>query len=522
LPRRDPGQTSARPAFVIAALVLGFFIARFWFVCDDAFILFRYSKNLGTGLGLTYNPGLPPVEAFTETLWTLLMAIPEALGVDAPVVAPWITAAGSLFLLWRVVAYCARRGFGAVGLLATGIFIATSPTIAIWSTSGLSTSLSALLIFLTLEALFPARSVETPRFVAAGVFGVGASLMRADAPLWIALLFGLALLGVLRAGTERRGELRAWGTGLAILSVAGALFLAWRYATFGDWLPNTARAKVGVSAISLERGAKYVLHYWAILPAVATAFALGIVRLARRVKSDVAALDALDVATLLAAATFAYSVFVGGDFMAMGRFFFPAVIFLALVFGEAIDQLVSSPAGNRRASLGVALGLLLVSSILPSFDLHLASKSVRESLWFRWSSKSYESEYVFWQGMHDRAEEWSLLGKALALHTTAEDSLVLGPIGAVGYYSKVRIYDQYGLVSREVLSASQPATVRATPGHDRLVDPDFFDRFKPTYREAWLTRVGTPVRNSKRKPKMHVYQLPDELAAGRSLVLKRW
>lgn len=509
----DPGTRSLGWAFGVSALVLGLFIARFWFVCDDAFILFRYSKNLGRGLGLTYNPGLPPVEAFTETLWTLFLAIPEALGIAAPRVAPWVTAAGSLWLLWRALRYGSRRGLGAAGLLGLGLFIATSPTVAIWSTSGLSTSLSALLIFLTFEALFPAREGDLPRYRAAGLFGVGASLMRADAPLWIALLFLLALVQVLRGGAARRSEVGGWVRGLVILAVSGALFVLWRYSTFGDWLPNTARAKVGMTALSLERGGKYLLHYWVILPAVFVAFAFGLVRLLRRLRSG---FDSLDVATLVAAATFAYSVIVGGDFMAMGRFFFPAIIFLALVVGEAVDRLATRPAW-----LGLG-ALLMATSILPSFGKHLAPAPLREALWFRWSSKGYESEYVFWQGMRDRAHEWSLIGKALALHSTPEDSLVLGPIGAVGYYSGVRIYDQYGLVSREVLAASKPATVRATPGHDRLVDPDFFDRFHPTYREAWLTRVGQPTANLARKPKTEVYPLPASLAPRRSLVLKRW
>jgi hypothetical protein len=505
-------------AFGISALLLGFFVARFWFVCDDAFILFRYSRHLAGGLGLTYNPGLPPVEAFTETLWTLLMAIPERLGLAAPKVAPWITAAGSLFLLWRVIGYAAARGLSRAGLLATGLFVATSPTVAVWSSSGLSTSLSALLIFLTFEALFPAREGASSRVLVAALFGVLASLMRADAPLWIGLLFALALGRTLSARATLAPLLRALG----LMALAGALFIAWRWHTFGDWLPNTARAKVGMSALSLERGTKYLLHYLVILPAVGLTLVLGLLRLGAHLRAGLGKLDGLDVATLLAAFTCSYSVFVGGDFMAMGRFFFPAVVLLAPVFGEAVERVAHRPAGTGRAMLLVATGLVLLSSIPPSFGVHLAPRELRERLWFRWSSKGYESELTFWEGMRDRAAEWSLLGQALALHTNPEESLVIGPIGAVGYYSDLRIFDLYGLVSREVLEASQPATVRATPGHDRLVEPEFFDRFAPTYREAWLTRLGQGVGIMGRRPKVRVLRLPPEIFGGRQLVLKRW
>ena len=43
-------------------------------VCDDAFISFRYAKNLNDGLGLVYNAG-EYVEGFTNFLWTILLSI---------------------------------------------------------------------------------------------------------------------------------------------------------------------------------------------------------------------------------------------------------------------------------------------------------------------------------------------------------------------------------------------------------------------------------------------------------------
>ena len=50
----------------------------FSYTIDDAYITFRYSKNLAAGFGPTYNPGLPPVEGYTTFLWMLLMALPHA------------------------------------------------------------------------------------------------------------------------------------------------------------------------------------------------------------------------------------------------------------------------------------------------------------------------------------------------------------------------------------------------------------------------------------------------------------
>lgn len=48
---------------------------------DDAYISFRYSKNLANGFGLVHNIG-QPVKGFSNTLWTLLMTLPECFGAS--------------------------------------------------------------------------------------------------------------------------------------------------------------------------------------------------------------------------------------------------------------------------------------------------------------------------------------------------------------------------------------------------------------------------------------------------------
>src|SRR5262245_10458405 len=68
----------ALPASILLwALVLA--TVRRW-VCDDAFISFRYADNLVHGLGLVFNAG-ERVEGFTNFLWTLWIALGMRLGV---------------------------------------------------------------------------------------------------------------------------------------------------------------------------------------------------------------------------------------------------------------------------------------------------------------------------------------------------------------------------------------------------------------------------------------------------------
>ena len=53
----------------------------FWFVCDDAYISFRYAKNWAAGHGVRFNLGDHlPVEGFSNFLWVAIAAFVERLG----------------------------------------------------------------------------------------------------------------------------------------------------------------------------------------------------------------------------------------------------------------------------------------------------------------------------------------------------------------------------------------------------------------------------------------------------------
>jgi arabinofuranosyltransferase len=515
--------------FLGTTAVLAALVARFNFVSDDAFILFRYSKNFAAGLGLVYNPGTsPPVEGYSEFLWAVLLGGVEKLGLEITLWARLLTIAGSIVLLFQILTFAGLKlGLGRVGLVAAGLFFATNPTVGVWTTGGLSSSLFALSIFMCFRALFD--DPASPRGWSAGFWGTATCLFRADGPFWIVVLLFVALVAHLLASRNDADQERAepvffpaFLRGCLVLIVAGSVFIAWRWNTYGDYLPNTARAKVGMSAVSLERGAKYLLHYWAVLPAALITFGFGLVHLLGCLRRW-GRIDALGVAFLMAAATFAYSIIVGGDFMAMGRFFLPAIPFLALLFGVMVERIQMA---SKNFGLTVA-AILVVSNVAPAADVYFSPASLRESLGFRWSSGKYTSEFKFWQGMRDRCDEWSLIGKGLALHRSPTESIALGPIGAVGYYSGMKIYDLYGLTNKEVLEASTPASSRSTPGHDRLVDPSFFDRFEPTWRSAKLSWPGASkggLAQIAENPKNELFPLPEKGGFGRDrfLILERW
>src|SRR3989344_6704508 len=64
---------------LILLLIQSFFIKPF---IDDAFISFRYAKNLFEKGQLAFNMNEPPVEGYTHPLWVFLLLIPQFLEIN--------------------------------------------------------------------------------------------------------------------------------------------------------------------------------------------------------------------------------------------------------------------------------------------------------------------------------------------------------------------------------------------------------------------------------------------------------
>jgi len=495
--------------WLLALLPFAFFVQHFDFVCDDAFITFRYAQNLAEGSGLRYNLGVePPVEGYTDLGWVLWIAAFRALGLTDPVlVAKLTTILCGVLLLRLVVVTTARLGAGVLATTLAALFFATLPNIGVWSTGGLGTMAFALFIFATGERLLRGAS---PGFGwQAGLLGIVVATLRADGAYW--LVCAGAIAWILRRDRESHRELIRYA--LFVVGTVGALMLV-RIVVHGDWVPNTARAKIAFSALSTERGLLYLASYFLILPAgllLPIGFAL---QRTAKLRSPMAT-----GSLLLVLATYLYSVLVGADFMCWSRFLIPALPFLAVLLGVFVERFVS-----RGASpLGLALALILIgTSIPPAFGIHFVSEPTRKATHFRWGT-GYTTELMFWNGMKSRAERWITLGKALAMHTNEGESIVMGRIGAAGYYSRLFIYDRRGLVTPEVNQVPIPEGERTTPGHDRQVPASFFAKYNPTYLEASM--LASSAETPKGGPNREITRLECPESAGfpprRTLILTR-
>ena len=238
-----------------------------WFLTDDAFISFRYVRNLLNGHGLVFNVG-ERVEGYSNFLWILeLAAVWRILDIPPEHAAPWLSVlltAGTLALmLWWIARLPNLRMRGLVSWMALAL-ICSSTTFAVWTSGGgLETRQFTFFIVATVVCLSLYRNLRWG-LLAASVSLALAALTRPEGPLIAACCFAwfgalqlpAALNGLRRVHETQPVSLKTaiaamarridWGGLLCLIApfvlIVGAHFL-FRYAYYGEWLPNTYYAK---------------------------------------------------------------------------------------------------------------------------------------------------------------------------------------------------------------------------------------------------------------------------------------
>ncbi len=522
--------TGARLGLGLAllAILVGFILhARAWaFICDDAYISFRYAHNLATYGSLEFNVGLTPperVEGYSNFLWVLLLAAGARVGLAPERLAPALTvlAAGAGLVLVAALVVALRASFvssetssssvaSGAGLsrgprpllaLAPAALLAASADYAVWSQGGLETSFAAAL---TLAAML---AWSRGRLRSAALLAAAAGLTRLDSLLPIAL-FGLAWLLVVGVSRARehgwRATVRAlpWARllqALALFAVPLLAQLLWRRAYYGAWLPNTWAVKAHGALLRGTWGRLYVETWFDQLGLVYAAPLLVLLRPRHLLLA------------LPAGGVVLYAWSVGGDFMAYSRLLVVATALTAALLAWLLLDGVTWLEGLVRARaphlLRALPGLLALALALAA----TAATARRSAARWRldrgtpagWIDKRWEGVTA----MDRFARERVHVGRWMRDNLPPETWVTVGAAGAMPYASGLRIIDAFGLVD--------PALVRrpgleprhgkhARPGHQiqaprayiRERDPDLLchvgvvNKREPGPRDAFRRGFG--------------------------------
>jgi len=456
-----------RVAIFLGVLVAGIVSRVRYFdasIHDDAFISFRYARNLLRGAGLVMNPG-ERIEGYTNFLWTLVHAPIIAMGLDPAFMAQVLGAVLSLALIAGVYGFSECRLGGGWPALVAPVYLSWNQGFVLESLSGLETMAFATLVFASWAAFLEERrgSRLRPGFwaVPCGI----ATLVRPEGALVFALLVGWSLIGVARG--EPASRLRGAVLMYAMLVVP---FLIWRAAYYESWLPNTFYTKVGYTSAQVARGWRFLKNnfvYSTTAAVVWTAVGFTIAGCLRPVRAAsvppasatrwLAARprdEALALALLLAAFYCLYVMLVGGDYEPTNRFQIPVLPLVYLLFQEGLRTFTLLV----RSWLRVAAELATVLAVAASIACFWVSRQHFDHIMTqrRWP-EARRNHHVQLRGV----------GTWLHDHMPPNTMIAVSSIGALSWFADRPILDMMGLTDRHIGRRRMPDMGKGPPGHEK-------------------------------------------------------
>lgn len=388
------------------------------FVQDDAFITYRYAKNIANGHGFVYNLHEPPVLGTTTPLYTLWLALLQRLsGQDIRLTSHWI----SIFCLWAggVLLYYLGKNGGALLAAAVSLVFISNPLLAF--TLGMETG------FLNFILLLALASYVKGKFNLTGVLLGLLVLTRYETILFAGILATHFLI--------TRKQIPFWSVITAGLFLTWAVF-AWR--TFGSVIPQSVSAK-----LVAERGCPFALGAvmcWGIYVAQTAWYSLflPLVMLGSYVAIRSKTGEQASIFILIWSIVY----FIGASLVA-GSFpwyYGPLIPGFAILVVWGIEFLVKlSSSLLSYLHLTEHLVQVLQTSILITLTLSLTGLEL--SSWPKVGEihrgQVVDARYVIYR----EVAEW------LNHRASDDESLATAEIGVLGYYTDMKIIDLYGLVT---------------------------------------------------------------------------
>jgi len=224
------------------AVTIGAFHDR-GFVVDDAFISYRFARNLADGFGLAWNPGGDRCEGYTNFLYVALVASGVRLGGAAPAIGLAIGIAAALATVALVGRLCRPVRWWSVASAALAIAWWWRQEPRIHAGRGLETALFGALVAVLLAQARPAARLAANgarRWAALAATSIALVLCRPDGLLVVAVVWGALALAVRES---HGGWPVAWRAATVALVVALGGYVAWKRSYFGYLLPNSYYAK---------------------------------------------------------------------------------------------------------------------------------------------------------------------------------------------------------------------------------------------------------------------------------------
>lgn len=274
-------QLTSLTLFILGIPILLAFAStavQYWgLVFDDAFISYRYAQNLAMGHGITWNPGQPPTEGYTNLLLVLILAPAIWAGLD-PLLVTRILSFICVIAISGILFTVSRRQYNCsvttALMIAAIIFLV--PATKLLCLLGLETVIYGFFLLVTFIAgvTFVVRQQISYSILFSCLLFL-TMLLRPEAALLYPIIFVASVVVAIRSNVT----LKPLVLGLLTLLALGGAYLTWKHFYFGQLLPNPFYLKAsGQSLISpdgLDSFRTFINDYPLLLILVFLSLALG-------------------------------------------------------------------------------------------------------------------------------------------------------------------------------------------------------------------------------------------------------
>jgi arabinofuranosyltransferase len=444
---------------------------------DDAYISFRYGKNLMLGHGLVYNPG-EYVEGYTNFLWTVITA-PFTVSkiIDVSVFATVFC----LLISLLNISFLAKLSrlfvqdfelFKAILILVPSVFLALDNSIAFWGIGGMEFPMYTFFILGMVYSYFKIN--DHPKHIYLIILNlILCTLTRPEGNMIFAIFIIHFILYRKYINDFKKHFVKI----ILFYSLFCLLYYGFKYFYYGQIIPNTFYAKgvtdlrmnivLGTKYLALCIGTRlYLFIFIAFIP-FKQSF--------KRFKES--------FLLIFVIVYIIYIVAVGGDWMIANRFFVPILplLYILSIIGF-IHFLIKLQNINKSLEKTLSLGRkMLVGLCILLFAVTLSLLEYKQLI-IKDDNAKYE-------------EHWSMFGKWLKMNVPPETIIAVGPAGKIPYYSELYTIDMWGLNNAYI---AKTESKRLHAGHKKF-DFDYVLSLKPEFMigYAGFTDKDVPSRYVK-------------------------
>ena len=459
-------------------LIISFTAALFLYLCsqsffvqDDAFITFRYVRNFLNGNGLVFNKG-EYVEGYTSFLWVMILAITSLFKFNIQNTAQYISLFFGLATLPLTYLLSCRFNFDTVTNkqkisaitfnLIPVFLLSVTGAFSYWSVSGMETSLFVFLVLLGIYFNIENSSNDKINLKFVSTFML-ASLTRPEGFFFFALILLYTFITSRQYSVKRNNTLKE----LYIFLIPYTLYLSLRLIYYGYPFPNTFYAKAGFTDFYFLRGIAYFTDFTAAYLLYGVMLLLPFILLrVQKVRGRISLLMIIIYIYIVS------MIIIGGDVLPMHRFFLPILPLIYILFGKSLEYFYTSYNKNNLIKKNILL--FIVVFIAATGFINLKNEETKLNLMYRTEIGLVAKMSVYGDWLKERQEE-----------SSRPLTVAASTIGAISYYSEMRLIDLLGLTDEYIahnpkeltgLKEAAPSTWR-----ERHYNADYVLDQKPDY-----------------------------------------